>query len=488
MWAPVINQWQPKPVWGLKKLVIKGRDIKFDSLMPVEQLAAEIIHATDHFVMGHKPRREDRDKSKWQTSACIETIKRWDEAIKAAGLEWAPGTDVRDQHPDIKRNEAEKVYDEIEADENQTEGEGEGQEGNDLGDDDGDGEGDGEGKPGQGKPGKGKPGQGQPGQGQPGDGQPGQGQPGKGQPGKGQPGDAQKGDKGEDGDGVCRLEDNDYDDSMLDELGEDGPGQDGDGDGDGDGEEGDGDPGKPGKPGPPGKKTGEQELARQKEEAFNVLARKIVQRLLKGTDKRDYSLSKPSNRSSLTNGGVLSSLNQKPAKVGIIIDVSGSVDDKMRNAIFRVAEKIQRQVGNDNRITVATGDTEVKDVGPMRRVFDNARGGGGTAMEVVIPDAVRRMRGCDLFLIITDGETAWPSPEKMPRNALVLLVNDRNPNETTGWYNVPPHIRRKMMWVTKEALMKGGDIKPHMTDLTGHAYDPTALPGVRSTGSQDIGF
>ena len=102
-WAPVIRQWQPKPQWNSQKLTVKGREIKFDSLMPVEQLAAEIIHATDHFVMGHKDRRDERDKERWQTSACIETIKRWDAAIKAAGLEWAPGTDLRDKYPDLDR-------------------------------------------------------------------------------------------------------------------------------------------------------------------------------------------------------------------------------------------------------------------------------------------------------------------------------------------------------------------------------------------------
>ncbi len=416
MWAPVINQWEPKPQWGSKKLVVSGRQIKFDSLMPVEQLAAEIIHATDHFVMGHRHRRQDRDKGRWQTSACLETIKRWDKAIKEAGLEWAPNTDIRDEHPEIKRNEAEKVYDELQEKEGEPQqGEGEPQPG-DLGDDDG--------------------------QGQPGQGQPGQAQPG--QPENGQPGE---------GDGVCRLEDNQYDESMLDELGKEGAGGEGEGDANGEGKPGDGK-----KPGPPGTKTGNKEFERTQEEDFLNLSRKIVKQLFKGADKRDYSLSKPSNRSSLTNGGILSSLTQKPEEVRIIIDVSGSVDDRMRNALFRVCEKIQRQVGTQ-KIIVALGDTEVKDVGPMSRVLSEARGGGGTAMEKVIPDAVRRMRTGSRYLIITDGETRkWP--EKLPPNALVLIVNNKNPNtRTSSWYDIPPHIKKAMMWVTRDELLAGANLQ-----------------------------
>ena len=451
MWGHIIRRWEVKGKWGQERPVWHGRTMTVDSQMPLEEMVGTLIHVTDHMVMQHKSRQGDRDKHLWNIAACLEGVKRWDDRFHLFGVKLPKGLDPREQGQDLDRNEAENLYDELEQQQQQGQGQGQGQDSGDL-----DESGDPQAGQGQGKPGQGQPGQGQPGQGQPGQGQPGQG---KGQPGKGQPG-------AEDGT-ACKLEDSDFDETMMADEGMDG--QDGQ-----DGDKGQGQTGKPGqKPGPPGSQTGDQKIDAQAAQAFQNLVRVLKRRMHVGSSRRDYSAAHPSNRSELTGSGtsqgVISSLYQLPDNIRVVGDCSGSLDSNLVATIAKAIAKLQ-QSSRDSKIMVAFGDTELKTVGTVAEVIPQLRGGGGTDMKKVFTDAVHhpKMRGGSCWLFITDGETdTWP--DQLPPNSVVLIINDKFeddlrqvPAAVPGYgrgYPIPEHIRAHAIVMSKQKFLTGRSIQ-----------------------------
>jgi hypothetical protein len=481
-YAKYIRWWVPYARPGIGHLhIAESRNFYYDPAMPAEMIAAELIHLSHHIKMRHGKRGEAKANevtahgeqfwaSLWRISTCLETVEAWSDRVEGAGLQWAPGTDLREQIKPPKRMKAEEIYDwldkslsEEEKEQLEQGGQGQSEEERQQGQQGQQGEGQpGEGQPGQGQPGQGQPGQGQPGQGQPGQGQPGQGQPGQGQPGQGQPGQGQPGQgEGQPGDltdgngGMCRLEDYDLDEDEVEQgvgnegQGQEGEGQEGEGQGqDGQGQEGEGQDGQPGdgqgQEGQPSRapQAGSQDAEIDREadprRRREIMWMKIVKKLMSGNELEDYGMQPPSNRS--PDPLLLPELQEAPETIGILIDVSSSVNEAQLQVFVELAATIHRRISD---IKVALGNTKVTKTGRVQ-LLGKIKGEGGTSFEKVIPEAYKKLGKPTRFLVITDGETKWPST--LPPNTTIVVLNDKDVvNE--GSYKQPPNVRKRTLWV-----------------------------------------
>lgn len=417
----LIDKLEPEPRKGLKNAKIEHRKFLFDPDMPIEVLPAAMIHLVDHGREHHLQRREDRDPATWQKVACAESIERWDEIITAAGLRWPEGLDERHQLPDFHRDEAERLYEEAQ-EQQPSGGEGQGQP------DEGDlSEGDGDSKP------------------EPGEGHPGQGKPTQGQPGQGTP--------GETADGVCKLEDNSFDDDMFDDVGGDGDG-DGDGDDDGDGQPGQSKPGQgqPGQGTQAGSGSNQQAFEVGRDRAASSIANKLLRVLMRGPNPIEYTTRRPSKRS--RDGMIISTQRELPHDVVWVFDTSSSVKLEMINRYVALARKLQRLMPRSRMMAVAADD-DIREHGRLEFVLHRMKGRGGTRMDVAIPRAHELFPRCKRMVIVTDGMTAWPPAFKVP--TVVLIVNS-NPTiglPDHGYFRMPEHVLKRVVRVTEQELLTG---------------------------------
>ena len=502
-YARYIRWWIPYARPGIDRFAIRNsRDFFFNPELPPEVIAAELIHLSHHIVQRHDERGADElrfpNRTLWHIATCLEVVEAWDEKVKEAGLEWGPGTDQRDRFQLPGRMKAEEIYDWLDKNlseeekqqlqkeqqqgqkpDQQQQGQGQGQPGQGQ---------PGQGQPGQGQPGQGRPGQGQPGQGQPGQGQPGQGQPGQGQPGQGQPGQGQQGMGEGDGPGFCRFEDYDIDRDAIEKgqegQGQEGEGQDGQGQGQGQGKDGDGQgQGKDGdgqgkQPGPPGSQDADLQRESDPRKRRSLMWLKIYKFLMRGSKSLDFSLTPPSNRS--PDDMAFSKVQQQPEEIGILIDVSSSVNDAQLQIMVEIAATIGRQ---QRDIKVALGNTKVVKTGGVK-LLGNVRGSGGTSFETVIPEAYRKLGKPSRFLVITDGETKWPDAAKLPPNTVIVVLNDKNVL-ANGYYSspaAPAHIRRRAVWVRFSDLAA-----PKVKDELGRPHRRSGTPDASNLAVELVG-
>ena len=452
----IIRRLEGIPRPGLDRLVVRGNQLYYNPDLEPEVLAAEMCHMVHHKVQRHQQRLDPQrfpNAKLLRISACLETVWALDEDVQRAGLRWAPGTDLRDQYPLPRRMTCEEIYEYLDRTLSEQQKQDDGVDGHDEGEQQ-----DGQGQPGQGQPGQGQPGQGQPGQGQPGQGQPGQGQPGQGQPGQGQPGQGQPGipDPSQVGDGICRLEDYEFGPDM------DGEGMDGEGEGEGQDGQGQGQ-GKDGQGNgiQPGSQTAD--ILKETDPAVRrqLMWLKVRNALMAGNRQQDYA-HRPRQSPASPPDLSVAKLQKQPERLGILVDVSGSVNNEMLQVFKEVVSTLRMRERN---ITVATGDTQVKDVGTFR-ILDRIKGRGGTEFQRVIPEAWLKMRKPTRMLIITDGETKWP-PRLPVRNAVVLIINNRD-IINNGYYKIPDAIKPYVIWVRPQDL-KAPDVRK---EIGGTAQPP----------------
>lgn len=110
----------------------------------------------------------------------------------------------------------------------------------------------------------------------------------------------------------------------------------------------------------------------------------------------------------------------------IVVDSSGSMDQKILNEALRIAKSAMRH-GVDP--IIAAGDTDLSFMGNYAQAVKNIKGGGGTDMGKVVWDAFKKAKkkrhAPALIFLITDAETPWP--EKFPAHMIIMVVN-RNKN------------------------------------------------------------
>jgi hypothetical protein len=142
----------------------------------------------------------------------------------------------------------------------------------------------------------------------------------------------------------------------------------------------------------------------------------------------DYSYRRPSRRASAVVDVVLPSLRRPTPEVAIVCDTSGSMTEDDLAKVLAEVEGLLRSVGL-GAVRVLSVDTEVH--GAARRVRSAhevaLEGGGGTDMGAGIDAAMALRPRPQVIVVLTDGETPWPSGP--PRGAVVVvgLIGSRAP-------------------------------------------------------------
>ncbi|MFI5527613.1 VWA-like domain-containing protein [Kitasatospora sp. NPDC051853] len=137
----------------------------------------------------------------------------------------------------------------------------------------------------------------------------------------------------------------------------------------------------------------------------------------------DYTYGRPARRSAGLPGVVLPSLRRRPPRVAVVIDTSGSVSDaELGTALLEVTE-IARAVGNRrDQVSVVSCDASA---GAARSLCSaegiELIGGGGTDLRAGFARALQLRPRPDVLVVLTDGQTDWPSAPPPARTVIGLF-------------------------------------------------------------------
>lgn len=142
----------------------------------------------------------------------------------------------------------------------------------------------------------------------------------------------------------------------------------------------------------------------------------------------DYSYGRPSRRSSAVPGTVLPSLRRRPPRVSVVIDTSASVSDaELGSALLEVAAISRAVGGRRDLITVVPCDAAAHIVHPLCQGEGiPLMGGGGTDLRTGFAKALRAQSRPDVIVVLTDGQTPWPSTRPPCRTVVGLFPRQRS--------------------------------------------------------------
>ncbi|MFF2844848.1 VWA-like domain-containing protein [Streptomyces sp. NPDC058001] len=137
----------------------------------------------------------------------------------------------------------------------------------------------------------------------------------------------------------------------------------------------------------------------------------------------DYTYGRPARRSTSVPGVVLPSLRRRPPRVSVIIDTSGSVSDAELGSALREVAEISRTVGGRrDLVSVLPCDASARLVHSMCHAEGIPLvGGGGTDLRTGFARALRESPRPDVIVVLTDGQTPWPSAPPPCRTVVGLF-------------------------------------------------------------------
>ncbi|WP_125777397.1 DUF2201 family putative metallopeptidase [Antribacter gilvus] len=154
----------------------------------------------------------------------------------------------------------------------------------------------------------------------------------------------------------------------------------------------------------------------------------------------DYTYGRPARRAASVPGVVLPSLRRRPPRVSVVIDTSGSVsDDELGSALLEVMAILRAVGGRRDLVTVLSCDAAVQTVGPLCQVEGVPLvGGGGTDLRAGVAGALSRTPRPDAIVVLTDGQTGWPSARPPCRTVVGLFPRPSRWKETRDYQPEPP--------------------------------------------------
>ncbi|MER7769015.1 VWA-like domain-containing protein [Kitasatospora sp. NPDC096140] len=160
----------------------------------------------------------------------------------------------------------------------------------------------------------------------------------------------------------------------------------------------------------------------------------------------DYSYGRPARRSAAVPGVVLPSLRRRPPRVAVVIDTSGSVsDDELGSALLEVAAIARAVGGRRDQVTVVPCDAAPQAVHSVcRSAGIPLIGGGGTDLRAGFGAALGTTPRPDVVVVLTDGQTPWPSAAPPCRTVVGLFPRPGSYNESDPDYRpeAPPEWAR----------------------------------------------
>ncbi|MFD4656016.1 VWA-like domain-containing protein [Kitasatospora sp. NPDC058444] len=160
----------------------------------------------------------------------------------------------------------------------------------------------------------------------------------------------------------------------------------------------------------------------------------------------DYSYGRPARRSAGVPGVLLPSLRRRPPRVSVVIDTSGSVsDDELGSALVEVAAIGRAVGGRRDQVTVVPCDAAAPAVHQLCRAEGIPLiGGGGTDLRTGFRTALRGHPRPDVVVVLTDGQTPWPSAAPPCRTVVGLFPRPARYSENDPEYrpDAPPEWAR----------------------------------------------
>jgi predicted metal-dependent peptidase len=137
----------------------------------------------------------------------------------------------------------------------------------------------------------------------------------------------------------------------------------------------------------------------------------------------NYTYRRPARRSAAVPGAVLPSLRRTPPRVSVIVDTSGSVSDaELGSALLEVAAITRAVGGRRDLVTVLSCDAAARVVHPLCQAEDIPLfGGGGTDLRAGFVRALRSRPRPDVVVVLTDGQTPWPTSRPGCRTVVGLF-------------------------------------------------------------------
>ncbi|MER5611578.1 VWA-like domain-containing protein [Streptomyces sp. NPDC002215] len=161
----------------------------------------------------------------------------------------------------------------------------------------------------------------------------------------------------------------------------------------------------------------------------------------------DYTYGRPSRRSAGVPGAVLPSLRRRPPRVCVVIDTSASVSDtELGSALLEVAAISRAVGGRRDLITVLPCDAAARVAHPLCRAEGIPLvGGGGTDLRSGFARALRTQPRPDVVVVLTDGQTPWPSAQPACRTVVGLFPRLRDEDDPYYVPDSPPEWARTVV-------------------------------------------
>ncbi|MFJ4841530.1 VWA-like domain-containing protein [Streptomyces sp. NPDC088746] len=141
----------------------------------------------------------------------------------------------------------------------------------------------------------------------------------------------------------------------------------------------------------------------------------------------DYVYGRPARRSAAVPGAILPSLRRRPTRVVVVIDTSGSVSDAELGSALLEVTAISRAVGGRRDLVgVLPCDAAAGRVRPLCGGTEGVEllGGGGTDLRTGFARALESRPRPDVVVMLTDGQTPWPSRRPPCRTVVGLFGRD----------------------------------------------------------------
>jgi predicted metal-dependent peptidase len=149
--------------------------------------------------------------------------------------------------------------------------------------------------------------------------------------------------------------------------------------------------------------------------------------------KREFSFKRPNRRQALSQV-ILPTLRDFLPRIGLVRDTSGSMGSDDLARTLAETRGILNMLGGE--IIDIEVDCQVHGLNKVRSIKDvRMKGGGGTDMGVGINHAASLKPRPDLVVVMTDGETPWPS-EAPPFKCIVMLTRDGARAQVPSWAKV----------------------------------------------------
>ncbi|MDP3772734.1 MAG: VWA-like domain-containing protein [Gemmatimonadales bacterium] len=156
-----------------------------------------------------------------------------------------------------------------------------------------------------------------------------------------------------------------------------------------------------------------------------VLRAQIRRALQDAVGQVDYSYSRPSRRQAGFEGIVLPALRQPVIHPAVVVDTSGSMNQKDLAVALAEVRGVIEAAGLDQGVRVICCDAAAA---PTQRVFDARKvqlvGGGGTDMGAGITAACALRPVPEVVIVVTDGATPWPVESPKSRVVVCLVLGE----------------------------------------------------------------